>query len=64
MGLRHCNNCKVLIEYSNDMDDIYENIDEYNPNKKLKTSIAFVYMITDMLNNKKLVTESNSNRII
>ena len=64
MGLRHCNDCKVLIEYSNDMDDIYENIDEYNPNKKLKTSIAFVYMITDMLNNKKLVTESNSNRII
>ena len=62
--MRHCNNCKVLIEYSNDMDDIYENIDEYNPNKKLKTLIAFVYMITDMLNNKKLVTESNSNRII
>ena len=64
MGLRHCNDCKVLIEYSNDMDDIYENIDEYNPNKKLKTVIACVYIITDMLNNKKLVTESNSNRII
>lgn len=64
MGLRHCNDCKVLIEYSNDMDDTYENIDEYNPNKKLKAVIACVYMITDMLNNKKLVTESNSNRII
>ena len=46
------------------MDDIYENIDEYSPNKKLKKLIAFVYMIIDMLNNKKLVTESNSNRII
>ena len=45
------------------MDDIYENNDEYNPNKKLKILIAFVDMITDMANNKKLVTESNSNRI-
>ena len=36
VGLRHCNDCKVLTEYSNDMDDIYENIDEYNPNKELK----------------------------
>ena len=25
---------KAFIEYSNDMDDIYKNIEEYNPNKK------------------------------
>ena len=43
-----------FIEYSNDMDDIYKNIDEYNPNKKRKILIVFDDMITDMLSNKKL----------
>ena len=33
---------------------IYKNIEEYNPNKKLKTLIVFDHMITDMLSNKKL----------
>ena len=36
------------------MDDIYENIDEHNPNKKRKILIEFGDMIADMLNNKKL----------
>ena len=36
------------------MDDIYKNIEEYNPNKKRKILIAFDDMISDMLNNKKL----------
>ena len=35
------------------MDDIYKNIDEYNPNKKRKISIVFDDMIADMLTNKK-----------
>ena len=35
LGLNHCNDCKSFIEYSNDMDDNYENIYEHNPNKKL-----------------------------
>ena len=54
MGLKHCNNSKALIEYSNDMDYIYENIDEYSLNKKLKILFAFDDMIADMLNNKKV----------
>ena len=33
------------------MDDIYENIEEENPNKKCKTLIVFDDMITDMLSN-------------
>ena len=48
------------IEYANDMDDIYENIEEYNPNKKHKILIAFDDMIADMLSNEKpnpVVTE-------
>ena len=42
------------------MDDIYENIDEYNPNKERKRLILFDDMIADMLSNKKsnlIVTE-------
>ena len=33
-GLKYLNNSKAFIEYSNDMDDIYKNVEEYNPNKK------------------------------
>ena len=35
------------------MDDIYKNIEEYNPNKKRKKMIVFDYIIADMLSNKK-----------
>ena len=38
----------------NDMDDIYKNIKEYNPNRKRKILIVFDDMISDMLSNKKL----------
>ena len=36
------------------MDDIYKNIEEYNPNKKRKILILLDDMIPDMLHNKKL----------
>ena len=36
------------------MDDIYKNIEEYNPNKKQKILIVFDDIIADMLSNKKL----------
>ena len=39
---------------SNDMDDIYENIAEYNPNKERNRLIIFDNMADDMLSNKKL----------
>ena len=51
-GLNYLNQSKAFIEYSNDMDDIYKDIEEYNPNKKIL--IAFDDMIANMLNNKKL----------
>ena len=35
------------------MDDIYENIDEYKPNKKRKILIVFDDRIPDMFRNKK-----------
>ena len=35
-GLKCLNDSKAFIEYSNDMDDIYKNIEDYNPNKNEK----------------------------
>ena len=52
-GLNHFNDFKAFTEYSNDMDDIYKNIDEYSPNKKRKILIVFDDIIADMLSNKK-----------
>ena len=54
-GLNSFNDSKAFIQYSNDMDVIYKNIEEYNPNKIRKTLIAFDDMIANMLSNKKLV---------
>ena len=31
---KHLNDSKTFIEYLIDMDDIYKNIEEYNPDKK------------------------------
>ena len=42
------------MEYSNDMQDVYKNIEYYNPIKKRKVLIVFDDMIADMINNDKL----------
>ena len=49
-----------MIEYSNDMPDVYKNIEEYNLGKKRKILIGFDDTIADMIFNKKhnpIVTE-------
>ena len=53
-GRKYCNDSKAFIEYSNDMDNIYKNIEEFNPNKKRKLLIIFDDMIAVLLSNKKL----------
>ena len=53
VGINHFNDPKAFIEYSNDMQDVYKNIDEYNPDKERKL-IVFDDMIVDMINNEKL----------
>ena len=35
-GLTSLNDSKAFIEYSNNVDDIYKDIEDYNPNKKRK----------------------------
>ena len=42
------------MEYSNNMQDVYKIIEDYNPGKKRKVLIVFDDMIADMINNKKL----------
>ena len=42
------------MEYSNDMQDVYKNIEDYNPIRKCKLLIVFDDMIADMINNNKL----------
>ena len=54
VGLKRFSDPKAFIEYSNDMCDLYKNIDEYNIDKERKILIAFDDMIADIIKNKKL----------
>ena len=53
-GLKHFNDSKAFIEYSNDMYDVYKNIDEYNIDKERKILIVFDDIIAGMTSNKRL----------
>ena len=57
VALNHFNDPKAFMEYSNDMQDVYKNIEDYNPIKKRKVLIVFDDMIADMINNNKLNPE-------
>ena len=51
VGLDHFKDPKAFVEYSNDMEDVYKNIENCNPGKKRKILIVFDDMIADMINN-------------
>ena len=51
VGINHVSDPKAFIEYSNDMHDVYKNIDDYNPDKENKILIVFYDMIADMIHN-------------
>ena len=52
-GIKHLNDLHAFIECSNTMNDVYENIDEYNSNRKRKILIVFDEMIAGIMTNKK-----------
>ena len=52
-GIKHLNDSKAFIEYSNTMNDVYENTDNYNINRNRKMLIVFDDMIADFMTNKK-----------
>ena len=54
VGLDHHDDPKAYIEYSNDMCDVYKNINYYNSDKENKILIVFDNIIADMIHNKKL----------
>ena len=54
VGIKKFKNPKALIGYSQIMDDVYGNLEEYNPTKKTKVLLMFHDMIVDMESNKKL----------
>ena len=52
-GLDHLNDPKAFIEYSNDIQDIYKNIEEYNTDKERKVLIGFMILLLIGLITKK-----------
>ena len=52
-GIKHFNDPTVFIEYSNDMDDVFTYIDDYNKKRKRKVLIVFDDMIADIMSSKK-----------
>ena len=54
IGLNYYDNPKAFIEYSNDMQDVYKNLEKYNLGKKSKILIVFDDMVADMIITKKL----------
>ena len=52
-GIKHLNDSNAFIECSNTMDDVYENIHDYNSSRKRKILIVFDDMIADIMTNKK-----------
>ena len=54
VGLNHFDDPKAFMEYSNDMQDVNKNIEDYNPGKTRKILIVFDDMIADMINNKNV----------
>ena len=55
-GTKNLNDQNAFIECSHTMDDIYENINDYNPSRKRKILIVFDDMIADIMTNKKFQT--------
>ena len=52
--LENLKNANALIKCSNEMLDVYKNIEEHNPNRKCNVLIVFDDMISDMPSNKEL----------
>ena len=52
VGIKHLNDPKVSTEYSPCMDDVYNNINDYSPNRKRRIFIMFEDMIANIMTNK------------
>ena len=64
VGTNHFYDPNAFIECSNTMDDVYQNIDDYNPSRKRKILIVFDDMIADIMSNKKDVRLNSTHYLI
>ena len=53
VGIKKLKNLKAFIDYSQTIDYVYENLEDYNATKKRKVLTVFDDMIVDMDANKK-----------
>ena len=51
-GIKHFNDPTAFIEYSNDLNDVFTNIGDYNKQRKQKLLIIFDDMIADIMSSK------------
>ena len=54
VGTEELKNPKAFIDYLQTIDDVYENLEDYNLTKKRRVLIVFDDMIADMESNEKL----------
>ena len=54
VGIKILKNPKAFIDYSQKIDDVYENLEDYNSTKKRRVLILFDDMIADLKSNKKI----------
>ena len=52
VGIKHLNNPNTFIQCSNTMDDVYNNMNDYNSNRRRKILIVFDDMIADIMTNR------------
>ena len=52
-GIKYFNDSTAFIEYSNNMNDVFTNIDDHNKQRKQKVLIIFGNMIADIMSSKK-----------
>ena len=52
-AIKNLDDPSAFIEYSNTMDDVHDNIDDYNPNRKRKFLIVLDDTIADIMTNKR-----------
>ena len=53
VGIKKLKTPTAFIDYSQTIDDVYENLEDYDPLKKRKVLIVFDDMIADVEDNKK-----------
>ena len=51
-GIKNLDDPSAFIEYSNTMDDVYDNIDDYNPKRIRRILIVFDDMIANIMTKK------------